>query len=364
MQRNGYMKRNGRSGERPLRGGTQSARELRFLLPLGLAVLLLLFPAKASAGAVSGLGLAAGVLVPSLFPVGVLFGCLLRMGPERAAERLAGRVVRRWFGVPGAGAVPLCLGLLGGYPLGVLLVCSMYRAGSLSRRDALRLSTLCNNAGPAFLLGVAGTALGDLRLGVGLAVIQLLSVLLAGLLLGEPDMGGGTPPPLPAGETGFVDALLQSIRETALSMVTLAGTLCLFHAGLACLEAVLPLSALPPLLRALAKGSLELTGGISALVGIPAKAAFPLAALLIGWGGLCVHLQAAGLLRAVGLPVGLYLRGKALQGAICLLLAVIAADAARMRLSPNSLLAAFALLFLSFFSIFKKSRWNSSAYVL
>ena len=294
--------------------------DLRLLLPLGGLVLLLLLPARAAAGAVAGLKLASGVLIPSLFPVGVLAGCLLRMEPENAAERLAGRAVRAVFGVSGAGAVPLILGLLGGYPLGARLVCTLYRDGRLSEAEARRLSGLCNNAGPAFLLGVVGTVLGELRLGAALAGIQLLSVILTGLLLRAPGPAERSAPRRTDAAPGFGDALLRSVRETALSMVVLTGTVVFFQAGLACLEALLPLASLPPLPRALLAGSLELSGGVSALLGLPAETAFPAAALLVGWGGCCVHLQAAEALRSAGLPIGPYLRCKLLQGAICLLL--------------------------------------------
>ena len=296
---------------------------LRLLLPLGGVVLFLLFPARAAAGAASGLRLAAGVLIPSLFPVGVLAGALVRLAPEGAAGPWPGRVFQALFGGSEAGAAPLVLGLLGGYPLGANLVCSLYREGRLSEAEARRLSGLCNNAGPAFLLGVVGTVLGELRLGAALAGIQLLSVLLTGLLLREPwpviqaapKQGGKVPGP--------GDALLSSLRDTALSMVFLTGTVVFFQAGLACLEALLPLASLPPFPRALLAGSLELSGGVNALRGLSARTAFPAASLLIGWGGCCVHLQAAGALRAAKLPIGPYLRSKLLQGAICLILGAL-----------------------------------------
>ena len=82
-------KRYGRSGERPQRGVMRLGRiaDLRLLLPLGGIALFLIFSSRAAEGALSGLRLAAEVLIPSLFPVGVLSGCLLRMGPE---ERIRG----------------------------------------------------------------------------------------------------------------------------------------------------------------------------------------------------------------------------------------------------------------------------------
>ena len=338
--------------------------DLRLLLPLAGIGLFLLFPARAAAGAAAGLRLAGEVLIPSLFPIGVLSGCLLRMGPEATAERLAGRAVRRLFGLPGTGALPLILGLLGGFPLGARLVASLYREGRLSRAEALRLSALCNNAGPAFLLGVAGSALGDLRLGAALMVVQLVSVLLTGLLLREPGSAARRAPAQPAEKPGFGDALLRSIGDTAGAMLTLTGTVTFFCAAQACLEGALPTDRRPPLVRAAASGLLEVSGGIAALRGLAPESTFPLAAGLIGWGGCCVHLQAAEALRAAGLPVGPYLRGKLLQAAICLLLAVLASAAVRVFASLASVFGVDLPLIQSFFAIFKKSRWNSSASVL
>ena len=346
-------KRHGRSGERPLRGVMRLGRiaDLQLLLPLAGIVLFLLFPAQAAEGALSGLRLAAEVLIPSLFPVGVLSGCLLRMGPEAAAERLAGRAVRGLFCLPGAGALPLVLGLLGGFPLGARLVASLYREGRLSRAEALGLSALCNNAGPAFLLGVAGSALGDPRLGAALMVVQALSVLLVGLLLRAPGLVPKTAPRRSADTPGFGDALLRSIGDTAGAMLTLTGTVVFFCAALACLEAALPLDRLPPLVRAAVSGALEVSGGVAALRGLAPESAFPLAALLTGWGGCCVHLQAAEALRAAGLPVGPYLRGKLLQGAICLLLAALATVAAETFASPTSVFGVMRFLIQNGFAV-------------
>ena len=101
----------------------------RFLLPVCGIVIFLLLPAQCGAGVRSGMKLCAGALIPSLFPVSVVAGCLLRMKPERAAERLSGRWMKNLFGLSGRCAVPFSLGLLGGFPLGAQLTATMYVCG-------------------------------------------------------------------------------------------------------------------------------------------------------------------------------------------------------------------------------------------
>lgn len=70
------------------------------------------------------------------------------------------------------------------------------------------------------------------------------------------------------------------------------------------------LTALLPnrLAEALACGALELSSGILLLSGPGAEAA---CALLMGWGGLCVHFQAMSLWQTAGLRPHGYFSGKA-----------------------------------------------------
>lgn len=340
-------------------------RCLRYLPPLSGLLLLLLFPKQAGDGVRAGLVLSGTVLVPALFPVSVLAGCLLRMGAGRDAERLAGPWMERVFGLPGAAAVPLLMGLLGGFPLGAQLTAASYGDGLLDRRDAALLSGLSCGAGPAFLLGVAGGVLGSPAFGLCLLAIQLFSVLLTGLLLRQSYSKTSAetlkaPPESPS----FALALPTALGESAAAMLRLTGAVAFFQAAYACLEGLLPLSALSAPGFAAVSAFLELSGGIAQLRGASIRTALPLAACAVGWGGLCVHLQAAEALTGAGLPLGPYLRTKALQAGICLLSALVFIDAAEKRLSPVSVCSGGILLFLIFFAVFKKIHWKSTASVI
>ena len=62
-------------------------------------------------------------------------------------------------------------------------------------------------------------------------------------------------------------------------------------------------------------GFLELSTGTASLADAPSPSlALPLAAFLLGWGGLSVHCQSLPFLREAGVATGPYLRAKSLQG--------------------------------------------------
>lgn len=86
----------------------------------------------------------------------------------------------------------------------------------------------------------------------------------------------------------------------------------------ACIQAVaglIPGENVPVLCRGACMGFLEISTGTAALQGaVDAPGALPLAAFLLGWGGLSVHCQSLPFWRAAGVRPGPYLRAKFLQG--------------------------------------------------
>ncbi len=297
---------------------------IALLIPAAGIGLFLRFPGPAADGVRAGLRLCGSVLIPALFPVSVLSGCLIRMSVPGGASRQTERVMRRLFALPGQAAAPLLLGLLGGFPLGAQLAATACEEGLLTKQEAARLAGLSTNAGPAFLLGAVSAMLGAPRLGALLLAVQLCSAVLTGFLL------RGRSDPLaqiksrPTNRSASLSTVLPlSISSSAAAMLRLAGAVAFFQSVTACLGAALPLAALPPLLRAGLTGTLELTGGLALLCESAGASALPLAAAMIGWGGLCVHLQAAQALSAAGIPMGPYLRHKAVQAGVSLLLMLL-----------------------------------------
>ena len=134
--------------------------KIRDRLPL-LAVLccfsaLLLLPEVSAQAVRDAMLLCVQTLIPSLFPFFVLSSLLIACGASELLSALLSPLMRPLFGLSGAGAAALALGLCGGYPVGARTAAELVENGALSQEEGERLLAFCNNAGPGFLLGVCG----------------------------------------------------------------------------------------------------------------------------------------------------------------------------------------------------------------
>ena len=275
-----------------------------------LLVLLCLSPQDAAAGALEGLHIAATTVVPALLPMMllcrvVLSGKLPRLVPAaRAAERL--------FGVPATALPALLTSFLGGYPLGVASVVSLYKNNRLCKRDAERAVCFCNNSGPAFFLGVVSTVTPDAGI---LYLIHCLAAVFCGILTAHrcnPRLRPQSAPdsPVPGFGARFSEAVGAVCQ--ALLQITALIALCFALRGALNGLGIGTVLARFPLPQGVLTGLLELSGGILLLDG--AENAFVWAAFLMGWGGLCVHLQAIALWQSAGLSPRGYFWRKLLHG--------------------------------------------------
>ena len=107
-------------------------------------------------GARQGIGLCLRTVIPSLFPFFAVSSLLVSLGAADGAGRVLARPFRQLFRCGGAGCAALLLGLIGGYPVGARTAAALVRQGALTPQEGGRLLTFCNNAGPAFAVGVAG----------------------------------------------------------------------------------------------------------------------------------------------------------------------------------------------------------------
>ena len=290
---------------------------LPVLLTLALFAALVPGSAQAAEGARQALGVCAAALVPSLLPFFALAGLLSELGLAALLGGLCGGVIGRLFRVSPAGAQAFLLGLTGGYPLGAALVADLRRSGRVSRGEAERLLAFCNNSGPAFILGAAGGVFRSPAAGLLLYATHVLAAVTVGVLFRAKAAPAATlpaapaPPEVPA--PAFSRALTAAVSRAVRSTVSVCGYVVLFGAllGLAAPR----LAALPPLPGALARGFLELGGGIAALAGLtPAPLTLAAAALLLGWGGLSVHCQTLGAVADTDIKCARHLAGRALCG--------------------------------------------------
>lgn len=284
---------------------------------LGVMALLLVRSAVAGEAVRRGLTLCARSVIPALFPYFVVSGLFTSLGFAEGVGRRLAPVTEHLFGVGGAGASALFLGLLGGYPVGGRTAGQLYRAGRLEKDEAQRLLAFCNNAGPSFILGVVGLGcFQSLRAGVLLYVIHALSAVMVGILQkkkGRPRRSA--PRPLSPPEK-ILSAFIRSVQDSAGAMVRICG----FVVFALVVQALL--AELTGITHPAALGFIELTGGVVRLGSSPSD--FVWAATLLGWGGLSVHGQTAAVLAGTGLRMDRYFLGKLLQAAVSAVLAYMA----------------------------------------
>ena len=293
-------------------------RWLWTLAAAGLAVMLLAQAQTAADAVREGIELCLRAVIPSLFPFFAVSSLLVSLGAAEAAGRVLARPFRRLFRCGGAGCAALLLGLVGGYPVGARTAAALVRQGTLTREEGGRLLTFCNNAGPAFAVGVAGvTVFASARVGAYLYLIHVTAALVTGLLLcrrGSPSPSAAVPAPA---VTGLAQRLLSAVTDAAAAM----GRVCAFVVFALVLLRLAETAT--GAWSAPAAGFVELTNGILRLT--PDRRGFVTAAALLGWGGLSVYGQTAAVTAGSGIPLGRYLPAKAVQAALSAGLAWLAA---------------------------------------
>ncbi|MCF2664947.1 sporulation protein [Oscillibacter valericigenes] len=288
-----------------------------FLILCGILIWFLTDAARIRAQAAEALLLCGKSVIPALFPFLVVSSLLIALGfGEWVSPYLAG-LMTPLFRLPGLASSALLLGLVGGYPIGAQTAADLYRQHLLTRQEAERLLTFCNNSNPVFLISVLGVGVfGSVRTGVALWLVHVLSALLVGLLF----RGHGKTadrrqaPSIACRAVSLPAALVAAVRNSAGGMLSVCAFVTLFYVVAA------PLEALGPHLGTALVGVVELFSLTPLLT--PDFFGFVLAAGCAGWGGLSVLCQTAAVLEGTELALRPCLLGKLAQGLLSALLAV------------------------------------------
>ena len=254
------------------------------------------------------LTLCAGTVIPALFPFMAVTGLLVRLGfGQWLAPYTAGLTVPL-FRLPGCAGSALLLGLVGGYPIGARTAAELYRSGALTRQEAERLLTFCNNSNPVFLISVLGAGVfRSVRAGMWLWLIHVAAALLTGLLFrGQNRRRRSVPPAISFQAPSLPAAFVASVKDAAGGMLSVCAFVTLFYV------LVSPLSRLNGMPAALAVGVTELFS-LTPLLTCD-RVGFILAAGCAGWGGLSVFCQTAAVLDSTDLSVRSCFLGKLVHG--------------------------------------------------
>ena len=288
-------------------------RRLCAILAAGVMVLLIANTKTAYIGAKEGISLCLEVIIPSLFPFFVFSNYLCS---ALAGQKLPGiNILGKTLHIPAGSESLLTIGLLGGYPVGAQLISESYKNKQIDKQTAKILLGYSNNAGPAFIFGIAGTLFSSKWITLSLWMIHVSSAFITGFLLPRPVISASSH------TQERTCSIVQSVRNGISACSSVCAWVILFRVLIAYISRLFPCNGTSIGLIVL-NGILELSNGCVQLQHIGNHATrYLLCSFFLAFGGLCVLLQTASVTRNLGL--GLYIHGKILQACISTLLAMI-----------------------------------------
>lgn len=276
-----------------------------------LGMLVLILDSKtALQGAQTGIDLCLRTVIPSLFPFFLLSIVLTSsfLGSSLPWLRPMGKLC----GIPTGAESILISAFLGGYPVGAQAIATAYRSGQLSKADAERMLSFCNNAGPAFLFGMVASMFPERGMAWLLWGIHIASAILVALLM----PGISAEAVKMAGQSGI--SLSQALQRAIGVMATVCGWVVLFRVVIAFLERWV-LWLLPMAAQVAVTGLLELSNGCCELWKIAdVHTRLLVCSAILSFGGLCVTMQTVSV--TSGISLRRYFLGKGIQTLISLLL--------------------------------------------
>lgn len=296
---------------------------------------LIIFPSEAVGAAKNGVEMCLYIVIPSLFPFFVIATLSANLGFSERLGKFTGPIMQPLFRLNGNCAVPLILGLIGGYPVGTKATVELYKNGHCTKNEAERLLGFCNNSGPAFIFGIVGAyVFKSVMIGTVIYVIHILTSLIIGVLFRFT---------APAGKKRKSDSVIISGKRKSITSAFIYSVTSSFSAMLnisafviffAVMINILTTSGLLPIIsqklsgilfngnsmavKSVLSGMIEMTSGICSLspaYSSPALIA-ALASFLLGWAGLSIHCQILSILGDTDLSVKYLFAGKAAHGVL------------------------------------------------
>lgn len=233
-----------------------------------------------------GLVICIKTVIPSLFPFLVI--CSLLTSRLSGHSIPFGSAFARLCGIPKGSENLFILGLISGYPSGGQIVEQAHYSGILTRNEASRMLAFCNNAGPAFILGMSSSLFQIPYVPILLWVIQILSSAFVAATLhekSERSCSAKRTLPLP-----IQDGIRLGMRSTA----TVCGWVIICRVIISILDRWV-LWLFPKTVQIGITGFFELSNGYVLLSQVPDDALrFMLCSAFLSFGGICVWMQTFG----------------------------------------------------------------------
>ena len=291
-------------------------------------------PSGASNAVREGLNTCAKIIIPSLLPFFFVSGIISSMG---IAEDLGRTIQRPFKNIPDTLAyacTPFILGILGGYPVGAAALSQLVKDQRISAKQGERLLPICNNTGPAFIIGaVGGEIFASGKAGLLLYFCHIGAALILALVFIPKCVGRKSEIRKSNNNYSGISKILPECVKGALDKCF---SICGFVIFFAVLREILTQLGIISLIslalnnysgieiskcQCLIYGIMELGGGIASMERLslcPANLA--LAAFILGFGSLSVHCQTLAVTSEANIKCARHFVGRILHGVISAIL--------------------------------------------
>lgn len=282
--------------------------------------MLLRFPENAGRGVTRGVKLCLETLIPSMFPFMFLSSFMINYGIVEKLDKFMSPVMQGVFRLPGVCAAAVFFSMTGGLPVGPKMTADLYSGGYITLSQGQRMLFFCMNPGPAFVITAVGYYMfGSERLGLIIYASVLLSSVIIGVL--SAFVWGEKTEVLQfrkkeTKSESLHTALQESLMQSGRSMLTVCAWVILFS----CITELVSTLPVGEGARIFICSILEMTNGCRSLAGIYPV---PLIAGVIGFGGICAHMQVMPAVIKLKLGIKYFICARILNGGLSVLISML-----------------------------------------
>lgn len=287
-----------------------------YTLAVGAVILLIQNASQAILYASQALEMCFSMIVPSLFPFFICSGILIYSGFCETLAKAFQFCMYPLFRVSPAGSSAFILGIVSGYPLGAITAGELYANNYLSKTEAERLLSFCNNSGPLFILGSVGIAIyTNIHYGIALYIAHILSSLTVGILFRFYGRNKHVAPPsrMTTPDRSIGEIFDISLQNGIRNVLTVCGAVLFFSVISRLFLDILPLNEYA---SAVVSGIFEFVTGTVKVSGLDIDIAqkLILTSVIVGFAGISVHAQVMAVIAKYRLSLLPYIIGKTLHG--------------------------------------------------
>lgn len=220
-------------------------------------------------------------MVPSLFPMMIVTGCMIKLNITASFSKLVHPVTKLFFHTSLNGSYALLVGFLCGFPMGAKTVCELYLQNKLSKDEAQSLLPVCNNIGPVFMLTYGLLAFNIPHIYTVLILFYCIPLTYTFFIMRNKSFSNNINT---KSASSFVFALDESITESAMGILSLGGYLMFFNILLLIPTQLINVN---PQIKSLLSCLIEITNGLSYTTVFPPYVYLS----LLQFGGLCCIFQ-------------------------------------------------------------------------